>query len=119
MTHIFLNYFRYFVNMRNKTFHILVDQPNDWFHSILSFLGPNEISMIYHDGKAVFGENYLFDRAHEANDKGNIVLNKVSVDTNTLWADPNGGSSIEVDEMLFFNRKLIQTEIRMFSQNTV
>ena len=109
--HIFLNFFRFWVSVPDGTFFgTTIDKPTDWVHTVLNFLGPDQGLGIYHNGEYVTNIISKSAGKHNPNIKGNIVLGRI-------WTDSDVGySSIDVDELYFFNRILTTTEIRQISQ---
>ena len=81
-----------------------------WFHIVFNIIGPNdgEGFRIYHDGKLV-GNATSFDRIRSHAIDGRIVIGRFYTDHNSDYA------SFDMDELLFFNRSLTESEIQMMN----
>ena len=103
--------FRYVVTMPHRHFTVSVGKSNEWVHGVLNFLGPNDEEgiRIYENGKHV-GNHTTVVQSPTSEPNGRIVIGRVFTEVNVLYG------SVQVDELLFFNRSLTEAEIRMLSQ---
>ena len=91
---------------------------NNWFHLVISFIGPNagEGFQIYHDGINVLNDTTKASNSNSRRylppNNGRIVIGRYRVDLDAGYA------SVQVDELLFYNRTLTEPEIKMLSNNT-
>ena len=83
---------------------------DEWFHLVLNFIGPKEDqgTRVYHDGvQATMDSNKGGNTYIEGN--GRIVIGRRYSEEDCDYA------SVQVDELLFFNRALTEVEIGMLS----
>ena len=75
---------------------------------MLNYIGPNtgEGIRVYYNGGGVGGDNTKWNRSPSAGD-GRIVVGRYYTGRSQRYA------SVEVDELIFFNRYLSIEEIRM------
>ena len=91
---------------------------NNWFHLVINFIGPNarEGFQIYHDGINVLNDTTKASNSNSRGyippNNGRIVIGRYLIDHDGLYA------SVQVDELLFYNRTLTEPEITMLSNNT-
>ena len=91
---------------------------NNWFHLVINFTGPNagEGFQIYHDGVNVRNDTTKVSLANSLRylppNNGRIVIGRFRVDADSGYA------SVQVDELLFYNRTLTKPESTMLSNNT-
>ena len=78
---------------------------------VLNFLGPNDEEgiRIYENGKHV-GNHTIITQSSTTESNGRIVIGRAFTEINNYYA------SVQVDELLFFNRSLTKQEIGMLSQ---
>ena len=82
-------------------------QPH-WFHILFNFVGPNtgQGFTVYHDGELV--ANIIRTRPITATSVDRrIVIGRWATDRDEFY------SSLEMDELVFFNKALTDAEIRM------
>ena len=107
--------FSYVVALSNRYYHFDVPiTTNNWIHSVLNLIGPNEgpgIS-IYQDGEHKGNDITSPSLSYNQGD-GKIVIGR-------FYTGPDNPyyASVEVDQMLFFNEPLTEAEILMLSQET-
>ena len=87
---------------------------NEWVHGVLNFLGPNdgEGIRIYENGKHVGNDttvNLFKSPRNESN--GQIVIGR-------LYAEHLLEASVQVDELMFFNKSLTEAEIALLSRDS-
>ena len=77
---------------------------------MLNYIGPNdgEGIRIYVNGVQVASDNMKIAVAYQSGD-GRIVVGRYYTDSNRLY------TSVEVDELIFFNRSLTLEEIKYLS----
>ena len=91
---------------------------NQWFHLVINFIGPNagEGFQIYHDGINVLNDTTKATNSNSRRylppNNGRIVTGRYRVDLDAWYA------SVQVDELLFYNRTLTEPEITILSNNT-
>ena len=92
-------------------FTVSVGKSNEWVHGVLNFLGPNDEEgiRIYENGKHV-GNHTIITQSSTTESNGRIVIGRAFTEINNYYA------SVQVDELLFFNRSLTEQEIGMLSQ---
>ena len=112
----FLNYFRYWVTLPSDYFGIIMEHPsnNEWIYVVMNYIGPNDGQglRIYHNSILVANDTTLTSRQWYPGNR------KIVVGRHYNGAD-HWYSSVQVDELYFFNRFLTEAEIRMLSGNTV
>ena len=81
--------------------------PNGWFHLVVNFIAPNTIRL-YHN-RTMVGHKNFFSHHHNVGD-GRIIIGRQYTDTDGLY------TSIQIDELRFFNRTLTEAQILMLSQ---
>ena len=99
-----LIFFRHHVELSARSLGVSTSKPSGWFHTIINFFGNRFV--VYHDGieqESSFGTN-----ATKIPGDGRIV-GKLSTDVNGIY------TSVQVDEMLFFNRSLTETEVTVLA----
>ena len=103
--------FRYVVTMPHGHFTVSVGKSNEWVHGVLNFLGPydEEGISIYQNGIHV-GNHTIITQSSTTEPNGRIVIGRAVTEVNGFYG------SVQVDELLFFNKSLTETEIRMLSQ---
>ena len=106
---IFLNWSRYGVHVSDGRFYSKANGSHGWFHIVLNFIGPSDGIQIYNDGVKVTNDASKRPKNYTDGDK-NIVIGRRFSDLDTRYA------SVQVDELLFFNQTLIETEITMLSK---
>ena len=98
--------FRFRVYLKNRGFVLNHSTTTGWTHIVLNYLGPNEGEgiRIYYDGEEV-GTEPTKTSPILTTGIGRIVLGR-------YYPDEEGHySSIQVDELLFFNTELTNAEI--------
>ena len=78
----------------------------EWFHVVLNYLGPDQGLAIYHDAVEMVNGSQIFAHDHSAG-PGVVVVGRYFPLTDDLYA------SLMMDELMFFNRKLILEEIQV------
>ena len=102
---------RYRVRLSGGNFQAIVPRPLGWFHTVLNYIGPENGQgvRIYHDGVHIGDESTIVVAAKNNGD-GRIVMGR-------FFAEREGSySSFQVDELLFFNQTLTDSEITTLSQ---
>ena len=88
---------------------------NEWFHSEINFIGPNigQGYILYVDGMMhrTSGSSQFTPGVIN---NGRIAVGRLFIENNQY----NAYTSFAMDELLFFNRTLTETEISMFAQTT-
>ena len=79
-----------------------------WIHTVINFIGDRIV--VYHNGTEE-GSFFRTSYSHSPGD-GRIVVGKLFIENDTNYA------SVQVDELLFFNRSLSETEITMLANST-
>ena len=83
--------------------------PPGWFHTVLNFIGPDGGIRAYHDGVKVGSDTNIHGDGKDNGDR-RIVMGRYFVKSATSY------SSVQVDELLFFNQLLTDDKITMLSQ---
>ena len=80
---------------------------NQWIHLVLNYIGPNNRQGIrlFEDGVRARSDSYLNSYNYTAGD-GRVVVGKAYVDSAGYYA------SLEMDELIFFNKALMEAEVR-------
>ena len=95
----------------NGQYTILAALPSDWTHVVINYIGPENGQgiRIYYDG-----EQADSDTTRTADSKlpgdGRIVIGRYHTDWDDRYA------SVQLDELIFFNMKLSESEITVLSQ---
>ena len=113
---IVLNHFRYSVLVPGADHSTQYNcNLNEWFHSVINFIGPNigQGYIVYVDG-IKHGCSGSGQFTPGVINNGRIAVGRQFIQNNKLIAY----TSFAVDELLFFNQTLNETEIRMLSQTT-
>ena len=81
-----------------------------WIHLVLNFMGPNhgEGIQIYYNGAQVASDRTKSSGSRPSGD-GRIVVGRYYPDFELYYA------SVQVDELIFFNRYLIREEISVLA----
>ena len=99
--------FRFWVAGSSITKYQITSKIDDqWIHLALSFINPTEGIQVFKDGALVPGEVRAHYVGRSLTD-GRFVLGKRYKNTNSFY------SSLDLDELVFFNRKLMATEIEI------
>ena len=82
-------------------------KPTGWTHIVLNYIGSNngEGIRMYVNGTEVASDKYKTARSRPAGD-GRIVVGRYLIDTDEYY------SSIEVDELIYFNASLTSDEVQ-------
>ena len=98
------------VNVEDGYFAVAAAHPSGWFHSVLVYHGPNDCERItvYHDGTQV-GNDTSKRSTNRVSGEGRILIGRRNIDTD--W----GYNSVEVDELVFWNRNISSTEVQLIS----
>ena len=80
--------------------------PNEWYHVVFNFINPRIVA--YHDGVEVVDTDQEHDFKQTAG-MGLVEIGRYQV----LIDDPAKYTSVIVDELMFFNRKLTPEEIQI------
>ena len=113
----FSNCFSYSVALPNGNFGFaVVITTGSWVHAVMNFIGPDEGQgiRIYNDGRIIGSDTTKTDFTNSPSD-GRIVIGRVDFDANSLVFY----ASVEVDELLIFNRTLTEPEIILLNQNPI
>ena len=85
-------------------------QQNRWFHAVLNYLG-KDVDMggfnVYHNNKLV-GPRTNYYPKESSSGNSQVVLGRQFTD------DDNSYTSVQVDELMFFNRNLSASDIEAF-----
>ena len=100
---------RYRVTLSTGNFQVLGPKPSGWFHVVLNFIGPDDGIRIYHDGMEVGSDTNIRGNPKHNGDR-RIVIGRYFAESAGTY------SSIQVDELLFFNQMLIDPQVTMLSQ---
>ena len=96
--------------MLDGFFRLFVSKPTGWFHVVLNLIGPNngEGFRIYHDGNMMGRTTEVQGGTYTEGD-GRIVIGRrfTGSTENHIY------TSVTVEELLFFNKALNDTEITM------
>ena len=111
LSRFFLTCLRYLVSLLDGYFIFLETKSFHWRHSVLNYIGPNDHQgiNIYHDGGHVGNGTKTVKQTSRVN--GRIIIGKVTYEQRGFYA------SVQVDELLFYNRALTEEEITMLSQS--
>ena len=85
-----------------------VNRPSGWFHAVLNFMGTT--TTIYQDGVKTIESGALI--YHLTQGDGRIAVGRRFTELDEAY------SSVQVDELLFFNQTLTDDEIIMLSKTT-
>ena len=111
-----MNYFRFIVALPSESSLVLLNDTssNEWIHIVMNYIGPNDGQgfRIYQNSRLVANRTTLQTFSDYISGNRNIVIGKFFNNAD-FWY-----SSVQVDELYFFNRVLTEAEIRMLSQNT-
>ena len=104
--------FRFYVFLQNGRFQTYPYKPNGWTHAVLNYIGPSngEGIRIFYNGAQVASDTSNDGGSHSAGD-GRIVVGRYNTGEDGNYA------SVEVDELIFFNRSLSTLEIRTLHSN--
>ena len=100
---------RYRVTMSAGHFQTFDTKPSGWFHVVLNVIGPDNGIRIYHDGIEVASDTTTHGDPKHNGDR-RIVIGRYHAKSEGTY------SSLQVDELLFFNQMLTDDEITMLSQ---
>ena len=117
--YLFHNYFRYSVHVPDGYFEFFAPSTSNWVHAVMNFIGPNEGQgiRIYNDGKLI-GNDTTKDNATHSPSNGGIQIGRVDLlFVNNPSTTYPFYASVEVDELLIYNRTLTEPEIIMLKQN--
>ena len=81
-----------------------------WFHIVFNVIGPNDGQgyRIYHDGQLVKNVTQIFKTRSSSMDR-RIVIGRSSTNSDDNY------SSVQMDDLCFFNRALTKAEITMMN----
>ena len=104
---------RFRVHLQDGRFDVLLVRPTGWFHIVLNYMGTgdNEGITLYMDRVEVSSDTTKYAGPYLPGD-GRIVVGRVYTDSDQLY------SSVQVDELLFFNRNLTLNEITSLANAT-
>ena len=115
---LFPNYTRYSVYVPDGYFTFIEPQTSNWVHAVMNFIGSNEGQgiRIYNDDKLI-GNDTTKSNGSFAPSNGGIQLGRIDF----RWLNNPGSTyplyaSVEVDELLIFNRTLTEIEIILLKQ---
>ena len=103
---IFIICSRYGVRLSDGRFYGEADKLGDWFHVVLNFIGPSDGIRIYHEGVKVITDISTNAGNYTQGDR-RIVIGRRFSGSDDRYA------SVQIDELLFFNEALTETEIIM------
>ena len=118
---IFNNYFSYSVHLPDGYFEFLVPPTLSWIHAVMNFIGPDEGQgiMVYNDGKLIGNDTTKFNATNSpSNGRIQIGREDFRYINNPDYTFPFH-ASVEVDELLIYNRTLTEPEIILLKQNTL
>ena len=97
--------------MSHGHFQVSVGKSPEWVHGVLNFLGPNDEEgiRIYQNGKHV-GNHTSMAQSSNTEPNGRIGIGRSFTEVGDFYG------SVQVDELLFFNRNLTEAEITQLSQ---
>ena len=106
-----LTHFRTTISVSDGNFYEATDEvPNDWFHVIVSYGGPDNAEgfTTYFDGRAVISDRR---KRGDNNSPGNgrIVIGRTFTEIDDFY------SSMEMDDLVMFNRFLTSEQIFLIS----
>ena len=112
---VFFLHFSYYIDVPGHRFVAYYSYtPNQWIHSVVNFLPGNLIALqLYVDG-IMYSATRLSSINLGVLNNGKIAVGRNLIE-NYNYLDY---TSFAVDELLFFNRTLTETEISMFAQTT-
>ena len=98
--------------MPSLVFQVSAGKFNEWVHGVLNFLGPNdgEGIRIYENGKHV-GNDTIISQSSRNESNGRIVIGR-------SYTELIFDASVQVDEMVFFNKSLTEAEITLLSRDS-
>ena len=104
---IMIIFFRFYVYLPNGRFFVSESKPTHWFHVVLNYIGPNngQGMRIYRDGVEEGSHTTRISESLSAGD-GRIVVGRWYTDSDSYY------SSIQVDELIFFNAALTDTDVQ-------
>ena len=99
------------MDVTNGNFLTFVTKSSGWFHTVLNFIGPDNGQgiRIHHDRVNVGSDSTKGGPSKNTGD-GRIVIGRYFVGKEGIYP------SVQVDELLFFNQTLTESEITMLSQ---
>ena len=94
------------VALQDRQFFTYPSRPTGWTHVVLNYIGPNdgEGIRIYYNGEKVKSDTTKLAGSTSAGD-GRIGVGKIHIDSD------HGYSSVQVDELIFFNHNSTSDEI--------
>ena len=110
----FDTHFRHDLNFRSGRYYTIVNTPNRfvWFHNVFNFLGTNN-----DQGIRVYNDGILAGKDSELSGSPNILLHgPILLGFGSSGGGRNPDSSIQLDELLIYNRALTAAEIAILSQ---
>ena len=118
LEHHFPNCFRYSVYLPDGHFEFRGERRSGWVHAVMNYVGPNEGQgiRIYNDGELIGSDTTKSGEANSPSD-GRILIGRADLPL----IGSGGGTlpfytSVEVDELLIFNRTLTEPEIILLKQ---
>ena len=81
-----------------------LNRPAAWTHIVLNYIGPNAGIKVYYNGAEVGGDTTKFAGSSNTAD-GRVVVGRLSTDGDYCY------TSLQLDELAFFNKALSTTEI--------
>ena len=84
------------------------DTPSGWTHIILVYIGPEDAQgiRIYHNGLQTGGSTGKNSRSNSPGGNSRVVVGRLIVDLDNFYP------GLEMDELLFFNEKLTDQQVR-------
>ena len=91
-----------------------------WVHAVMNFIGPDEGQgiRIYNDGRIIGNNTTKLDLTNSPSD-GKIVIGRADFNVRDTANTLTFYASVEVDELLIFNRTLTEPEIILLNQNPI
>ena len=103
--------FRFTVYLTDRVFDTFSSEPSGWTHIVMNYIGPNDgegIRIYYNGTQVASGTNLIryFDQSVSKSGDGRIVVGRPFTDKDERYV------SIQVDELIFFNRALTTDEVQ-------
>ena len=105
--------FRIRVHLQDGRFQVVLFRPTRWFHIVVNYMGTNnsESIQLFMDGEEKSSDTMKDAGTYSAGD-ARIVVGRVFRDWDRDY------TSLEIDELIFFNRNLILDEITSLATAT-
>ena len=111
------NYFRYSVYLPDGNFGFVQEPVSGWVHAVLNFIGPNEGQgiRIYNDGRLIGTDTTKFNASFTQSD-GRIQIGRADLNVAGTANTMQFYASVDVDDLLIYNRSLTEPEIILLKQ---